>query len=203
MLLLGTSDDWEREEDLIVWLRSATGYQRLKKVIEEISMPVIFHPDPGRKLFVARDSVSKLGYIYTIVTDGDNPSKPVIKHIGSSDMPVKHTEFFNVAQTEYLLMGTNDDKLEIWRVNKNPHRIFTSQVGLTGFLKLPGEGRFLLWYDDGRSYVIDVQLINLAKAASESGDTKAIRHYIEENLFKSNWLNPVIIDEQRTSMRLD
>lgn len=203
ILLLETSDDWEREVDLIVWLHSATGYQRLKKVIEEVSMPVIFHPDAGRQLFVARDSASKLQHIYTIVTDGNNPSKPVIKHIGSSGIPAKHAEFFNVAQTKYLLMGTSKDKLEIWSVNKNPHRIFASQVGLTGFLKLPGEGRFLLWYDDGRSYVIDVLLIDLAKAASESGDTEAIIHYVEEDLFKSNWLDPVIIDKQRAAMRLD
>lgn len=204
ILLLQTSD--EEDGYLVVLLHSATGYHRLNITIGEVSRPVIFHPDPGQQIFVVRDSETKLAYIYSIRADSNNPSEAVTKRIGGSDKPVTHTEFFNAAQSDYLLMGTHEERLEIWSVNHNPHRIFESPVGLSGYLKLPGEGRFLLWYDDGRAYVIDVRLIDLSIAASESGETEAIGHYldyVDEDLFKSHWLDTAIIDQQRASMQLD
>ncbi len=183
LLILETDDafidDRDRDEsDRTVFLRTGDGYRRLKNGVVEAYGRILLHPDPRNLTFIGRDPETRIARLYAIAPDAEDPAVRGVRRIGSSEAPADVIRFFSSGSTDDLLMGTEGDRLELWNMGNSPRRIFRSQVGLTGFTQLPGKGRLLLWYDDGRSYVLDARLIDLATAAAGSKDPGDIERFL-------------------------
>jgi hypothetical protein len=211
LLILETEDDnlddRDRDErDQRVLVKAPNGYRRIKRGTFDTGGSFFFHPNPENPTLVYRNPENKTASVYRIEQDDKEPASTGIQRIGSSESPAGIIEFLHAANSDYLLMGSAGDRIELWDMDGIPRRIFRSQVGLTGVIVLPGRSHLLLWYDDGRSYVIDPVLIELAAAATANEDPVALRRfldYIEGDLFAGQWLDRQVIAEQQAMMQLD
>lgn len=201
-----------RDGDVEVMLKSDSGYRKVTGRMTEEMRRVVFHPDPAARSFItiAERKTSRGGAfssinLYRVVEDDTVPGTLKIHHVNQQEIIADTAEFFDIDGRDYLLMANGGEQLQLWRVDGAPWKIFEAPIGLAGFRKLPGPGRLLLWYDDGRAHVIDVRLLDLAASAADGGEDElqTLFEYLESALFDSHWLNQEFLSKREAALQLE